>query len=210
MKSFPLYSFLLAAFCLAVTGCRTHTETTSLGNGYEEVSHSIHTYIDEPPVPRISLQYHHPDSGKTTQVWPSLSAAKVVVRGNLAFFTGDTTRRETGSFASQPRLYAVQVPEPPVDITDEALWLWAKSAGKSFDAAASKLTLATPHDGKDGLSLHFEFTADNNFMGDNTWPDAADYELHWDQVTNLVHGVAAKATLRKDARWHIEYLKANF
>ncbi len=196
--------------CLIVTGCRTHKETTALSNGYEEVAHVTRTYIDEPPTPRISLQYRKPGSSKVLQVWPSLSASRTAIHGNLAFFTGDRTRREFGSFDSQPRLFAVQVPEPPVDITDEALWLWAKSAGKKFDTAQAKLTLVTPEAGNGGLILHFDFTADNSFIADKSWPDTADYELSWRQVTNLVHGVAGKATLRREARGHVEYLKANF
>lgn len=207
MKYLPFHLAVTTAFCIAATGCQTHKETNALSNGYEEVAHVTKTYFDDPSEPRISLQYRKPDNGKVLQVWPSLSSARTVIHGNLAFFTGDTIRR---GYGSSPRLYAVQVPEPPVDITDEALWLWAKSAGKKYDTAAAKLTLVTPRSGSDGLTLHFDFTADNGFILDKSWPDTADYQLSWTQVTNLVHGVATKATLRRDARWHTEYLKVNF
>lgn len=209
MKSFSPSCLLLAALCLAITGCRTHTETMALSNGYEEVAHVTHTYIDEPPPPRLSLQHRSAD-GKVTQIWPSLSGPREAIHGNLAFFVGDTTRREEGAFVNQPRLFAVQVTEPPVDINDEVLWLWAKSAGKSFDTAASKLSLIAPHAADDGLTVHFEFIADNDFIADKNWPDTADYRMNWTEVTNLVHDVAAKATLRKDAHLHVYYLKAKF
>ena len=212
MKRFSTHILLLAALCLAVTACRTRKETTVLSNGYEEVAHVPHTYFDtdDAPEPRLSLQYRKPDSGKVLEVWPSLSASRTAIRGNLAFFTGDTTRRDHGSFVTQARLYAVQVPEPPVDVTDEALWLWTQSAGKKFDTAAAKLMMVTPQAGDRGLTLHFDFLTDSGLITDSSWPDKAEYELSWTQVTNLVHGVAAKAAMRRDARWHIEYLKANF
>lgn len=212
MKRFSIHIPLLTALCLAVAACAAHKETTALSNGYEVVARVPHTYIDtdDPPTPRISLQYHKPDSDKVLAVWPSLSASRVAIHGNLAFFTGDTTRRDHGSFVTQCRLYAVQVPEPPVDITDEALWLWTQSAGKKFETAASKLMMVTPETGDRGLKLHFDFLSDNTLIADSNWPDKTEYELSWTQVTNLVHGVAAKATMRRDARWHLEYLKANF
>ena len=210
MKRFSIHIFILAALCLAITACRTHEETTVLSDGYEEVAHITHTYVDDPPTPRISLQYRHTDTDKVIQVWPSLSAARVAIRGNVAIFAGDTVRREHGSFDTQPRLYAVQVPEPPVDITDEALWLWAKSEGKKYDTAVSRLMLVTPQAGDHGLIMHFEFLPDNSVFQNNSWPDQAEYGLNWTQVTNLIHGVAAKGTLHRDARWHVQYLKANF
>jgi hypothetical protein len=102
----------------------------------------------------------------------------------------------------KPRLFAVQPPGRPLDITDEVLWCWSKATGKDFGKAVQLLTLATPVEMNNQLGVHLEF-----WMGGNGWPDHSTLQLDWNQVSEIMRTVREKGTVRKDLRWGTPYLE---
>ena len=196
---------------LALSGCRTAQKTTHLSNGYEEVSTHARTYLnlDEPPPARIGFQYMSPH-GKLTRIWPSLYGVNEVIHGNLAIFVGDQVSVDSGTANNHPRLFAVNAPALPVDITGEMLSLWAKTTGNNFTKAMQRFNLVTPEDASDGLMLHLEFISPDYLVVDKNWPDKSDLKLSWDQVTNLMVTVKAKGGVEKDLAWHTPYIGARY
>jgi len=195
--------FGTALLGLGLTGCETHKSVAVMGQGFEEVSHPNHAMLDEPPPPRVSFQHRNPD-GKLTQIWPSLYGASEVIKGDLAIFVGDKAYLEPEK-VTHPRLFAVQPPALPLDITDEVLWRWSKSAGRDFATALEKFTVVTPGETNAGLALHLEF-----YSEDQTWPDAGDLQLNWNQVSEIMRAVKAKGVLEKDLRWNTPYIGEKF
>ncbi len=199
----PIALLATALLGIGLTGCATHKSVAAVGQGYEEVSHPNHAMIDEPPPPRVSFQHRSAD-GKVTQIWPSLYGASEVIKGDLAIFVGDKAYPEPDK-VTHPRLFAVQPPALPLDITDEVLWRWSKFAGKDFAMALEKFTVVTPGETNGELVLHLEF-----YSEDQTWPDQGDLQLDWNQVSEIMHAVKAKGVLEKDLRWDTLYIGEKF
>ena len=148
---------ILAMLAPIWAGCQTHKSIMPLGNGYEEVSHPKRTFIalDEPVPPRVSLQYRGTND-TVTPVWPSLYGVGEVFHGKLAIFVGDKAYIEP-DHVTHPRLFAVNSPDLPLDITDEVLQLWSRAAGKNFNTARDRFVAVTPEENNGRLELHFEF-----------------------------------------------------
>ena len=196
--------FSLAILCPALAGCASKEPVAPVGHGYEEVTHPTHASLSQPELTRISFLYQAPD-GKTTQVWPSLYGVGEVVNGDVAIFVGDTayvSADPNNPRGMKPRLFAVQSPALPLDITDEVLWRWSKASGKDFTKAAEYFSLVTPTEINGQLLLQLEFYTD-----EVDWPDKTTMLLSWDQVTAIMREVQAKGTIHKDLRWGTPYIE---
>jgi hypothetical protein len=191
----------IVLLCLGSAGCETHKIIAPLGNGYEEVTHSSRTTSDETDLTRISFQYRGSD-GKTILIWPSLYGVKEVVKGDLAIFVGDVSYVEAGSKGTWPRLFAVQSPALPLDITDEVLRRWSKTAGKDFRQTSNKFSLVTPVERNGRLELQLEFNTEGN-----DWPDNAVLQLDWNEVSDILRTVKAKGVLLKDLKQHTPFIE---
>jgi len=201
----------VVTLCLLLTGCRTTHKTTHLSNGYEEVSHTVHSLpsaIDPSPA-RVSFQYMSPD-GKLTRIWPSLYASGEVIHGDLAIFVGDESFSDSGALTTRPRLFAVKAPALPVDITDEILAHWAKDSGNDAAKAAQRFSGVRPEASHDGLLLHLEFMTQEYLMADGNWPDKSDFQLAWDQVSAIMDTVKTNGIFKEDPGWHNPYIGKKF
>jgi hypothetical protein len=190
-----------ALLCLGSAGCETHKMVAPVDNGYEEVTHPSRSSTDETDLTRISFQYRDSD-GRIIQIWPSLYGVKEVVKGSLAIFVGDVSYAEGNSKGTWPRLFAVQSPALPVDITDEVLFRWSKTAGKDFAQALNKFSLVTPLESGGGLELQLEFDTEGN-----DWPDRVDLQLDWNEVSDIIRTVKAKGVVIKDLKRHSPFIE---
>ncbi len=197
---------VLAALAPIWAGCQTHKSITPLGNGYEEVSHPNHNYIllAEPVPPRISLQYRGTND-MVTPIWPSLYGAGEVFHGKLAIFVGDKAYIEPDR-VTHPRLFAVQSPDLPLDITDEVLQLWSQAVGKNFTTARDRFVTATPEEKNGRLELRLEFSSTDELSGPDDWPKQSTARLDWSQVEAVMQAVKTKGVQLKDLRWGTPYI----
>ena len=131
--------------------------------------------------------------------------ADEVIKGTLAIFVGDKGYVEDGDKVTHPRLFAVQPPGLPLDITEEVLWRWSKAAGKNFGKTMNNYSLVTPEEANGQLKLQLEF-----FTDDKDWPDKSDLQLDWNQVAEIMHAVKTKGLLQKDLRWQTPYIGERF
>ena len=190
----------IALLCLGLTGCETQKIVAPLGNGYEEVTHPSRATSDETDLTRISFQYRGSD-GKTILIWPSLYGVQEVVKGDLAIFVGDVSYVEGDSKGTWPRLFAVQSPALPLDITDEVLRRWSRSAGRDFRQTSNKFRLVTPMERSGRLELQLEFDTEGN-----NWPDSAVLQLDWNEVSDIMRTVKTKGVATKDLKQHTPYI----
>jgi hypothetical protein len=198
----------LALLGLGLTGCQSSKNITSLGHGYETLSHRHYAFIDEPEPPRISLQHRGAD-GQITRIWPSLTGANEVIKGDLAIFVGDKAYVEPER-VTHPRLFAVQPPELPLDITDEVLWRWSRNNKKDFTKTLELFNLMTPEEKNGRLYLHLEFLPTGYLTADKDWPDSSELQLDWKQVAEIIRAVRTKGVAEKDLRWHTPYIGEKF
>lgn len=197
--------FALALLCLGSTGCQSDKNIARLGHGYEEVVHPrFSTLPVEAPSPRVSLQ-HRNDAGKVALIWPALSGANEIIRSNLCIFVGDKALTEP-EITIRPRLFAVEPPGLPLDITDEVLWRWSKANKKDFSFAMDRLILISPTETKNGLSIHLEFVLADGLTADKDLPDKSDLQLDWSQITIIIQAVKTKGVVEKDLRWKTPYI----
>jgi hypothetical protein len=208
MKSLRNFSGCLAVALLAplLAGCQTHKSVMALGNGYEEVSHPNHNFLilAEPLPPRISLQYKSSDD-TITPIWPSLYGVGEVIHGKLAIFVGDKAYVDPDR-VTHPRLFAVQSPDVPLDITDEILRDWAQAAGRNFNTARDRFAAVTPEENNGGLELRLEFTSSDPLAGPDDWPRQIAVRLNWNQVETIMQTVKNNGTQRKDLHWGTAYI----
>ncbi len=195
-----LWGLALALVCLGLTGCQSPKTVKTLGSGYEETAHAMHAWAGESELPRVSFE-HRESGGKPVLIWPSLYGVNEVIKGDLAVFVGDKAYMDEGDKGIHPRLFAVKFPDLPMDITDEVLWYWSKSAGRNFNNTLNKFTLATPEE-KDGrLELQIDFWSD-----EKDWPDKVMVQLDWSQVSAIMKAMKKKGVVKKDLRWHTAYI----
>jgi len=200
----------LALLVLGATGCQTQKIVAPVGHGYEEVSHNkSRAWLDEPESPRISLQYRGAD-GKITPIWPALYVTGEVIQDDRAIFVGERGYVDDGDRVTHPRLFAVQAPALPLDITEEVLWRWSKSAGKDFGQAVNRCSLITPEAKEGGLAVHLEFSSQDYLAVEKNWPDTGDLQLSWPQVEAIMHAVKTKGVEGQDLRWHTPYIGEQF
>ena len=196
--------FLPALLCIGLSGCASPPRPVqTLGNGYQEVAHPSKSQ-DSPDDVRISLEYRAP-GGKITLVWPSLSGVDEIIKGDLAIFVGEKAYVSSDPDDPQgmkPRLFAVQAPGLPLDITDEVLWDWSKASGNDFAKAEQLLEMVTPVEKDNGLEVQLEFWEDGN-----GWPDNSTLQLNWNQVSDIMRTVKEKGTVHKDLRWGTPYIE---
>jgi hypothetical protein len=199
----------LPVLCLGLAGCQTQKSTAPVGGGYSEVTRTKRAFLDEPELPRISLEHRGAD-GKTILVWPALYGASEVIKGELAIFVGDKAFVEPEK-VTHPRLFAVTPPGLPLDITDEVLWRWSKMNGKKFAAAMEKFSTVVPEEKNGKLELHLEFWSDDKLVSEEKdWPEQSDLQLEWSQVSEIMRAVKTKGVEQKDLRWHTPYIGEKF
>ena len=127
-----------------------------------------------------------------------------VIHGDVAIFVGDkayVSSDPDDPRGIKPRLFAVQSPGLPLDITDEVLWRWSKASGKDFTKAVQLFSLVTPAEKNGQLELQLEFLTE-----EKNWPDKATLQLDWNQVSDIMREVKAKGTVHKDLRWGTPYI----
>ena len=195
----------LVLFCLGLAGCQSRKIVAPLAGGYEQVAHPVHSVLHTDEPPRISFDYRKP-SGQTILIWPSLSDGNVAFKDNLALFVGDKAYVQSGDKITRPRLFAVQAPELPLDITDEILRRWAAANGKSFARALQNYNGVTPEAKADRLIVHLEFWTSDLNLESRDWPDQSDLVLSWQQVADVLQTVKTKGVPKKDLRWHTPYI----
>jgi len=189
--------------CLPLAGCQSdRTGMKALGQGYEEVTHSGRSFASGSGDGRTSLAFDAPD-GKTLLVWPSLYGVDEVIHSGMAVFVGDVTHGGRTSRATRPRLFVVQAPGLPVDITYEVLSRWSAAAGKDFRTALEKFSLVTPVAKAGRLELQFDFWTED---GEKGWPDKAVLQLDWPQLTDMMRAVKQRGGVKKDSRWRTPFL----
>ncbi|HTY88414.1 MAG TPA: hypothetical protein VMB80_13175 [Candidatus Acidoferrum sp.] len=204
MKTFKclVCCFSPALLALSLAACATSHPVESLGGGYEELAHPRGSASASEDM-RVSFQYRAPD-GKITPIWPALYGVNEVIHSNVAIFVGDVACLSSDpdhSRTTKPRLFAVQAPALPLDITDEILWRWSKMWGKDFSQAQQLFTLATPVEQGGRLELQIEFWTDAK-----DWPDKAVVQLDWDEVSSIMAELKTKGTVHKDLRWGTPYI----
>ena len=184
----PAFDLLLTLLGFGLAGCSTPPIVQPLSNGYVEVTHPQRSMISSDEL-RVSFEYRGPD-GKTVLIWPSLYGAGEIIHGDVAIFVGDkayVSSNPDDPRGTRPRLFAVQAPGLPLDITDEVLWYWSKASGKDFAKAEQQFNLAIPTATNNQLELQLEF-----WMGGNGWPDNATLQLDWNQVSDMMRAVKEK------------------
>jgi hypothetical protein len=200
IKKLSFY-ILPGLLCLGLAGCATPPRIQPLSGGYEEISHPAKS--EDSADMRISLDYRGPD-GRTILIWPSLYGSDAVIKSDMAFFVGDkayVSPDPDDPRGTKPRLFAVQPPGPPLDITDEVLWYWSKASGKDFAKAVQLFNLATPVANDKHLDVQLEF-----WVNENGWPNYSTLQLDWNQVSEIVNTVKAKGTMHKDLRWGTPFI----
>jgi hypothetical protein len=196
------FCFSSILLCIGLAGCTTPPRIQPLSGGYEEIIHPAKSM--DPADARVSLDYRGPD-GRTMLVWPSLFETDGAINGDVAIFVGDkayVSSDPDDPRGMKPRLFAVQPPGPPLDITDEVLWYWSKASGKDFAKAVQLLNLATPVANGNHLNVQLEF-----WVNENGWPDNSTLQLDWNQVSEIMRTVKAKGKVRKDLRWGTPYIQ---
>ena len=191
-----------ASLGLALAGCTTPPKIQPLSGGYEAIIHPAKSM--DPADARVSLDYRGPD-GRTILLWPSMYGTDAVIKGDVAIFVGDkayVSSDPDDPRGMKPRLFAVQAPGLPLDITDEVLWYWSKASGKDFAKAVRLLNLATPMGNDNEFEVQLEFWVD-----ENGWPDNSTLRLDWNQVSEIMRTVKAKGKVRKDLRWGTPYIE---
>lgn len=203
--------FTLAVLGSLWAGCMTHSATTPLPGGYEEVSHPQHTFIaaDEPLPPRTSLQYRGTND-VVTQIWPSLYGVNEVFRGNLAIFVGDKAAMDPDPVI-RPRLFAVKPGELPLDLTDEILLRWSKMNNKNLNLVRNRFAMITPEENGDVLDLHLEFSSSDTWMGRrDDMPSEGTLQLDWHQIETMMRAVKTKGVTMHDVRFNAPYIGEKF
>lgn len=199
----PIIHFSLAILCAGLAGCMTPNPVTPLGGGYEEKGHPNRSSSD-PADARVSFQYRAPD-GKITLIWPSLYGVGEIIKGNVVIFVGDKAFVEPDADiprGTKPRLFAVQSPALPLDITDEVLRQWSKKSGKDFEKTLDRFSMVTPEEKNGRLELQLEF-----WTQEKDWPDKSTLQLDWKQVFDIMREVKEKGVMHKDPRWNTPYIE---
>lgn len=162
--------------------------------------------MTQPDAPdRVSFDFRQP-SGQNLVIWPSLSERTVIFMGKMAVFVGDQAYAGPEGKTMRPRLFLVEAPGLPVDVTDEILWHWAKVHGRSLNSTVANLTTITPAGNRTGLAVHLEFWTSDLDEASRNWPAEGEVDLSWSQVNQLLATGKATGTQKKDLRWHTPYL----
>jgi len=207
MKSPKIFAglFMVALLGPIGAGCQTHKAVMPLSNGYEEVSHPYHAFLDEPPPARISLQHRNKD-GTVTFIWPALYGVPEVLKGDLVVFVAEKAYLDPER-VTLPRLFAVRSPDLPLDITDQVLWRWCKATGKNFTVAQKKFSMITPEENNGRLELRLDFSPGDKWVaGRDDWPEQVSLQLDWPHVDEIMRAVKTKGFQENDLRWNTPYI----
>ena len=197
-----VFRFLLAVFCVSITGCGSVSSEEPLGSGYEEVTYTQNS-ISEPSAHQITLQFRKPSGGRI-MIWPS--AGGVVVRNDVAVFVGDKAWKQPSfgeRWPMKPRLFAVKAPELPLDITDEVLWRWSKQSKKNFTEIFGKDYISYSKETNNVLEFHFFIVSIPDWKELNI-------SMEWSQLSDIMREVKEKGVVHKDLRWGTSYIEKGF
>jgi hypothetical protein len=202
-----LYALPAVALCMCLggAGCKTHPTTNPLSAGYEEVSHPYHTLIDEPPPPRVSLQYRDAQ-GVVTPIWPAVYGGDEVIHDKTIIFVAQKAYMDPDR-VTHPRLFAANAPDLPLDLTDEVLWRWSQVNHRNFPQTLRQFEMITPAEAKGGLQLNLEFWGQDTLGSESAdWPPESSLWLSWEQVADIMRAVKTKGVMEKDLRWHTPHI----
>lgn len=193
--------FVLALFgLLTVTGCRTpHGQESPLSRNYAEVAYPRRG--EDADFARVALEFHPPGGPKQT-LWPQLYGVNEVVLDDLVIFVGDVSSHRRGN--TQPRLFLVQAPQVPVDVTDEMLWRWSRANHRNLDQALQHYSLVTPVRVGAEVELRFDFWTDE---GENDWPEHGVLRLPVGQMPEILRSAQKRAHPEREPTWHTDYLR---
>jgi hypothetical protein len=132
-------------------------------------------------------------------IWPSVE--NPLVHDGVAVFVGNKAeehpRPNDHPKATNPRLFAVKAPEPPLDINDDVLALGAKERGSSFALVPKSATVATLQKRNGGIDVRIAFV---------DWADR-EIKLDWNQISDIMREVREKGIVRKDRVWGTPYIE---
>lgn len=192
-----LVNYIVAVIFVGwAVGCESTKTIDPLGGGYVEVTY-IRSFISEPQAHQITLQYKNA-KGRTVMIWPSVRGP--VFENGLVIFVGDKSREPQDPQdlqATVPRLFAVQAPEPPLDITEEVLRQWERVSGDKSENVVKWARIVNFDKRNDGLELHFER---------GTRP-GLDIALNWGQIAEVMREVKENGASFKDRVFGTIYIE---
>lgn len=181
---------------MSLTSCGTIPSYEQLGNGYVEATYTLLSW--EPPAQRFELRYKK--GWKTIVVWPDILVARV--KNDEALFSGYAAYRRQQPHElrdTEPRIFIVKAPEPPLDITDEMLWRWSKENGEDFVKILGTASFVYAKETENGLE----------FLSATDGPGIYIY-LNWNQILDVMREVKEKGVVRKDRVWGTSYIEKEF
>jgi hypothetical protein len=199
-KNQTLTLVAVTILCAGLTGCSPSVRVTPLGGGYEEVTYT-RTHISEPESHQITLQFRNAE-GKQVMIWPPI-LSDVVVKEGVAVLVASKTitlSKQDSNWPQGTQLFAVKVPELPLDITDEVLGRWAQESGIDVAKALYDPAPMEPKEQDGKLNIPFEFT---------DRPETA-ISLSWDQLLNIMNTVKTNGVQHKDPQWNMSYIEKEF
>ena len=156
------------------------------------------TSFSEPPAHRFELRYKK--GWKTVTIWPDTLG--IHVKNSVALFSGYAASRQPDPNNLQDtdlRLFAVNAPDLPLDITDEVLSRWTNKTNtdvvKVFRTASYFKTKHTEN------GLEFIFATDG---------PGIHVLVNWDQISDIMREVKEKGVVRKDRVWGTSYIEKEF
>jgi hypothetical protein len=157
------------------------SQVKPLTGGYEEIL-VTHRGMGEPGMTQHKLA-HIDTRGSRSIVWPWVFS-DVFIHGDVAIFLGENPGHEI-------RLFAVQPPEVPLDITSQVVGDWAQVSGKD---APTLTAAAAPIGGKQAangdLEFYFEFSGGIH--------PGTNLIVKWSRVPDMMAAVRAHGVEGKD------------
>jgi hypothetical protein len=193
MNCMKAHCFLVAIFCVGLTGCGTTPSYEPLENGYGMLIYYNKSTLGEESTTRIELQYQD-YNGKKKIVWPFIE--DVMVNNDTAVFMGDL-HSETGF--NGKHIFACQSAGTVVDITAQVLEVVAKERGEYFLKASPTAGVSTLKKEDQWVEIGVAST---------DWK--INVKLNWNQVSDIMREVKEKGVVRKDRVWGTSYIEKAF
>ena len=189
--------------CLA--GCASQS-VEPLGGGYEEVTYTQPSIFMEQDAHRITLQ-HQNQASCLVMIWPETLGT--IVTNDVAIFRAG--RAYEPPYPDEPRatgwrLFAVEAPSLPLDITEEVVWRSAKQSNADLAILLKKPNLLKEvhigviHRTNDVLSFNAEIL--------NVGNGVVNVDLA--QIPDIMREVREKGVVRKDRVCGTSYIKKEF
>jgi hypothetical protein len=201
-----VYCLSVTIFFTSLTGCGSISRVESLGGGYEVVAYTRHSF-SEPEATQITLQYRKPSGGRI-MIWPETLG--VIETNDAVLFIGYKAYDQPPSDeprATRPRLFIVQAPNLPLDISEEILWRQAKQSGGDLAIVLKKPSVLKKvnihHVGETNNILELRFEIEDVRLNGVIHVD-------WHQILDVMREVKEKGVVRKDRVWGTSYIEKEF